>query len=135
MKSVEKIIQNNKEVISEIKELDKQYCENIKNIGKLQLDNVKIKTKTSELRTKLRIVVLPKERKLTREERERIIKDRGNKCEECPITDNLTVHHKVKLAHGGTNDPKNLQVLCLDCHRKKHPINDTQIDRGEIYLK
>jgi len=30
------------------------------------------------------------------------------------------IHHKVRIADGGTNDRSNLQVLCEECHRKVH---------------
>jgi 5-methylcytosine-specific restriction protein A len=31
-----------------------------------------------------------------------------------------TVHHKVKVADGGTNDTANLQALCSECHSRLH---------------
>jgi 5-methylcytosine-specific restriction endonuclease McrA len=33
-------------------------------------------------------------------------------CADCGTTKDLTVDHIVALAHGGTNDPSNLRVLC-----------------------
>ena len=29
-------------------------------------------------------------------------------------------HHKVPVAEGGSNDLRNCQILCLDCHKKVH---------------
>jgi hypothetical protein len=37
----------------------------------------------------------------------------------CGAVDRLTVDHVVPLARGGTNDPTNLQVLCLSCNTRK----------------
>ena len=45
-------------------------------------------------------------------------------CELCKRGGRLTpaaqVHHKVKLADGGTNDWSNLQALCAECHSRLH---------------
>ena len=51
-----------------------------------------------------------------------IIEERGGKCTKCSSTDDLSVHHVIPLSHGGTNEAKNLEVLCLNCHRKHHKI-------------
>jgi len=36
------------------------------------------------------------------------------------MTPYLEVHHKVQLAHGGSDTVKNAQALCPNCHREKH---------------
>jgi len=36
------------------------------------------------------------------------------------LTPATTVHHKVKLADGGTSDWSNLQALCRECHSRLH---------------
>jgi len=45
-------------------------------------------------------------------------------CELCKqagrFTPADTVHHKRKLADGGTNDWENLQALCSPCHSRLH---------------
>jgi DNA-directed RNA polymerase subunit RPC12/RpoP len=52
--------------------------------------------------------------------RNKIIKERGNKCEFCGAegigTNSLTVHHLD--FNPMNNDPKNLVVLCAKCHLK-----------------
>lgn len=44
------------------------------------------------------------------------------KCEKCGSKENLTKHHKIPYARGGTDDPSNIQILCRDCHDKVHGI-------------
>jgi 5-methylcytosine-specific restriction endonuclease McrA len=43
----------------------------------------------------------------------------GWRCERCGSTTGLVVDHRVRLRDGGTNDPRNLQVLCGECHLTK----------------
>jgi len=42
-----------------------------------------------------------------------------HRCAACPSTENLEIDHIVPVSRGGTSDPKNLQVLCRKCNRKK----------------
>ena len=51
--------------------------------------------------------------------------DRIKKCEKCtkylPLTSwERTKHHLIPLSEGGTNNIKNLQILCVDCHYEEH---------------
>lgn len=40
-------------------------------------------------------------------------------CESCGATSQLSVDHRVPLAHGGAEyDPSNLRVLCTPCHNR-----------------
>lgn len=48
------------------------------------------------------------------------IREAGNKCQRCPSTDRLEVHHIIALSRGGTNHTFNLIVLCYSCHNKRH---------------
>lgn len=32
------------------------------------------------------------------------------------------IHHVLELSEGGTNHPTNLKLLCIDCHKIKHPF-------------
>lgn len=41
-------------------------------------------------------------------------------CFCCDSGDNIHVHHIVPLAHGGTNDQRNLINVCRDCHSYIH---------------
>ena len=40
----------------------------------------------------------------------------GYCCEQCGTVLNLTLHHIVPVAHGGTSDRDNLMTLCRACH-------------------
>ena len=63
---------------------------------------------------------------LTKYEAEKIIKQRGTKCQypHCQEKYSLDVHHIVQRSNGGTNNNSNLIVLCPTHHQKS--------DRGEI---
>lgn len=41
---------------------------------------------------------------------------RFKKCRVCGSTENLTIDHKLPIALGGTDDIKNLWVLCKKCN-------------------
>lgn len=42
-----------------------------------------------------------------------------------PTTDgNLDVHHKVRVADGGSDAPDNLVTLCRDCHKRIHSVGE-----------
>ncbi len=44
----------------------------------------------------------------------------GYKCASCNVVNPfLTVDHRLRKSDGGTDDTNNLQLLCLDDHRKK----------------
>ena len=131
MVDFKEIIKKNKEIIKEIDLLDSEYCKNLKQIAKLQSDNVLMKSKSRKLRTQIKQFRVFRERRLTQEEKAKIIGETG-KCEKCGSTDELTIHHKKKLSDGGTNKRGNLEVLCMNCHRKYHPINHIAIKHGEI---
>ena len=42
-----------------------------------------------------------------------------NSCKLCKTKEGLTIDHIIPLSLGGTNDKKNLQTLCITCHKKK----------------
>lgn len=51
---------------------------------------------------------------------------RNYTCEECgkQLPKNskwLHVHHIVPLSKGGSSEDCNLQLLCYQCHKRKHP--------------
>lgn len=63
----------------------------------------------------------------TKEDIQRIHKQQRHKCAVCrtSIKDAYEIDHIVAIAVGGTNWPKNLQLLCMPCNRskgKKDPI-------------
>lgn len=44
----------------------------------------------------------------------------GGECARCGAKENLHKHHIVPLYRGGTNDLKNIIVLCNSCHKREH---------------
>lgn len=53
--------------------------------------------------------------------RNRIIKERGEYCEECGKYElSIHMHHIIPLFNRGTNDDSNLILLCKKCHKEKH---------------
>lgn len=44
-----------------------------------------------------------------------------HKCHQCGSRGPLHVHHKRHRSRGGSNRPRNLVTLCVDCHTKEHP--------------
>jgi hypothetical protein len=51
--------------------------------------------------------------------REMIFERDGRKCLKCGGTEFLSVDHIVPVFRGGTNEPSNLQTLCISCNCKK----------------
>jgi len=43
----------------------------------------------------------------------------GNRCDRYLKRTEFHVDHIIPRCEGGTNDPKNLQALCITCHGKK----------------
>jgi hypothetical protein len=50
-------------------------------------------------------------------------------CQKCGSTDILDVDHITPISEGGPHKLNNLQVLCRECHDKKHPIQ-TKLREG-----
>ena len=50
--------------------------------------------------------------------RERAFEKYGRVCNKCGSTYNLTVHHRVPIKLGGSNELYNLEILCNSCHSK-----------------
>jgi hypothetical protein len=40
----------------------------------------------------------------------------GHRCARCKASDDLEMHHRRPVIHGGTNAPDNLIPLCYGCH-------------------
>lgn len=57
-----------------------------------------------------------------------LMKEQKQKCITCGTSvstggySNCDVDHIIPLVHGGTNDPSNLQIVCVPCHRKKSSL-------------
>lgn len=51
--------------------------------------------------------------------RQRVLERDGHRCQECGATELLEIDHVVPVAHGGTEDESNLQVLCEKCNNRK----------------
>jgi 5-methylcytosine-specific restriction endonuclease McrA len=43
--------------------------------------------------------------------------------------DECHVHHTLELSRGGSNHPSNLKVLCIDCHKARHPFMRSARDK------
>jgi len=41
-------------------------------------------------------------------------------CEICRVTENLEVHHINRLSNGGYERPRNIQIVCKECHKFIH---------------
>ena len=67
------------------------------------------------------LLMNPQKRKVSPSMKKKVASDAGWCCAVCCCTvDNkYEIDHVVPLAHGGSNDLCNLQLLCQGCHRKK----------------
>ena len=52
--------------------------------------------------------------------RKRIIKNRGNKCQNCGYPGYVELHHIEKVVDGGNNNDDNVLLLCEKCHAEVH---------------
>lgn len=43
----------------------------------------------------------------------------GRKCKHCGTNERLSIDHIIARINGGTDDPSNLQTLCMPCNRRK----------------
>lgn len=41
-------------------------------------------------------------------------------CARCGMTDEIQIHHKIKVEDGGSNEESNLIALCITCHKEYH---------------
>lgn len=94
-----------------------QYCKDA---------NIAFKNQTSTQFTKeIRDIFIANENKrrlFTPKQRDLILKKHNNKCDIC--NEKLTnkesnIDHIIPIKSGGSNSPKNLQILCVPCHSKK----------------
>lgn len=51
--------------------------------------------------------------------RDRVLERDKHLCQVCERNVATEVDHKVAKAHGGTDQPDNLQAICSACHRQK----------------
>ncbi len=56
---------------------------------------------------------------LTQPEKDAIYARDGRRCRWCGTSDALVIDHIHPVRYGGTNDPENLQVLCVSCNSWK----------------
>jgi len=61
-----------------------------------------------------------KKKKRKRFTQSTILKHFKAKCKDCGTTEQLTTHHKN--SDPSDDSVKNLEILCLSCHRKKEGI-------------
>ena len=63
------------------------------------------------------------------------VADAAGSCVRCGGDDHLTVDHILEVSRGGTHELENLQVLCRDCHDRKHRGQDYRpIGGAEEYV-
>ena len=48
-------------------------------------------------------------------------KGRCQYCGDLVALDKCHIHHTLELSEHGTNHPTNLKVLCVRCHKNRHP--------------
>ena len=73
-------------------------------------------------------VFQPHRKEFSKQERAAIHKKAGGKCANCAASAaKFHVDHVVPLASGGSNDDKNLQILCIPCHATK---SAREVDNG-----
>ena len=63
------------------------------------------------------------------DERTRLRAAQGGKCRYCGVrldSAYMEVDHKVPLSRGGSNDRRNLQLLCGPCNRRKGRATDAE---------
>jgi len=67
---------------------------------------------------------------------QRIHKAQRGKCAycKCKVGDDYHVDHIVALARGGTNWPRNLQILCQPCNNQKHARDPIKHMQSKGYL-
>lgn len=73
---------------------------------------------------------MTKRKSLTQKRRVAFFLERGGRCEECGLkllARRWEIDHIIALTNGGTNDPKNLRLLCEPCHKAK-----TRTDKGTM---
>lgn len=58
-------------------------------------------------------------KKIKKEKIKELFEKYKYKCNLCNKEKNLIIDHIVPLSKGGTNDFKNLQILCQECNQKK----------------
>ena len=68
--------------------------------------------------------------------RQRVFAEQGRRCSRCGKAGALEVHHVKELAHGGTNDLSNLQVLCREDHIATHrPVHGVEAQAWQVLLR
>lgn len=62
-----------------------------------------------------------------------------SRCERCGTKYNLTIDHIRKKEHGGTDERKNLRILCFRCHQRRHkkekPLFSYYLGGKKYFLK
>ena len=72
---------------------------------------------------KKRIIRLKKQKKVLQNWRDKKV------CVECGTKNYLTIHHIIIKSDRGSNQIKNLDVLCRKCHNKVH-----EEENNDVYL-
>ena len=78
----------------------------------------------------------PKREHITEELKQLILKEQNYKCNTCNIilTEKYELDHIKPVSNGGGNDRKNLNMLCVPCHREKLITNIQNILNKMIFI-
>ena len=112
--------------VGEVKRLQELAQQKMREMTNAQYAYIEVKNQVKMANIKLATLMMdskPARRKYPRPDKEwksAFIIESGSKCFECASGKELTVHHLIPLAAGGSNDKANLKVLCRTCHDKKH---------------
>lgn len=66
--------------------------------------------------------------------REGALRRAGHRCERCGSIGPLEVHHKHPRRQGGSDEPENLEVVCVPCHPRGGPREKTYPNAFNIRL-
>lgn len=56
------------------------------------------------------------------------------KCRYCLDLVDLTIDHKIPKIQGGTDDIKNLQILCKNCNMMKSGLSNQQLKKLALWI-
>jgi 5-methylcytosine-specific restriction endonuclease McrA len=120
------IVKEKNDIVEELAEKKSQLVKRINRLTEEQItlnnDVAKARREFNILMNKRPKVSSAKRSHFTSADKTRIIKKKGGKCEECGGGEPLTLHHKNNLSIGGSNKEDNLEVLCTECHEKRHRV-------------
>jgi hypothetical protein len=92
-------------------EIIKEFYEREKQAGRFDLEE--------QVESKERSKEQDDGRKILESVKREIWRRDGGKCSECGSRNNLEFHHIIPFSKGGSNTARNIELLCMECNRKK----------------